>query len=151
MSRTIRQVEVMSLDGSHCLRTCFWYSSGSTRLLFKMPAAAFQLLGIRGRGCQTPCPFRISTGVVVPIDFSFPQTANACAHALPRATLALEPDGWLASSGCDRASVPSFYDPLQQMGALSKNAVFFMDAPSTEGDENRGTDHSVPKGAKHGD
>ncbi len=73
VSRTIRQAEVMSMDRSHCLRTCFWYSSGSKRLLLRIPAAAFQLLGIRGRGCQTPRPFRISTGMVVPIAFSFPQ------------------------------------------------------------------------------
>ena len=66
----------MSLARSHCLRTCFWYSSGSTRLLLRMPAAAFQLLGIRSRGSQTPCPFRVSTGVVVPIDSSLPQTAT---------------------------------------------------------------------------
>ena len=66
----------MPLDRSHCLRTCFWYSSGSRRFLVRMPAAAFQLLGIRGRGCQTPCCLRISTGVVFPIASSFPQTAK---------------------------------------------------------------------------
>jgi len=91
VSRTIRQVEVLSLDRSHCLRTCFWYSSGSTRLLLRMPAAAFQLLGIRGRGCQTPCPFRISTGVVVPIDFSFPQTAKARGPATASSSSAPRP------------------------------------------------------------
>ena len=75
-SRTIRQEEVTPLDRSHCLRTCFWYSSGSTRFLARMPAAAFQLLGIRGRGCQTPCCLRVSTGVLFPIASSFPQTAR---------------------------------------------------------------------------